>query len=163
MLSEASLRWAASLPDHLVRHEARFVHGCPPRAVNLYLFQVPDHALPTVFSRYPEQVCFVGHTHELELVSLARNTARRLRLEEGTTALDPRARHIVNAGSVGQPRDGDSHAKYLIWDTRAMEIEVRFVEYDVASTVTSIRNKGLPERDAARLAALDRRRRGGDG
>lgn len=37
--------------------------------------------------------------------------------------------YIINAGSVGEPRDGDGRAKYVIWDNRARCLHVRFVPY----------------------------------
>jgi diadenosine tetraphosphatase ApaH/serine/threonine PP2A family protein phosphatase len=63
----------------------------------------------------------------------------------------PDKKYIINCGSVGQPRDGDSRAKYLIWDREARQAEVRFVEYDNKKTMKKIRDRGFPEIYAARL------------
>ena len=52
---------------------------------------------------------------------------------------------------MGQPRDGNNNAKYLLWDTERGEVEVRFVPYDIASTVAKIRERGFPEYYATRL------------
>jgi hypothetical protein len=52
---------------------------------------------------------------------------------------------------VGQPRDGNNNAKYLLWDTRKNTVDVRFVPYDIAVTVDKIRRRGFPDFYATRL------------
>ena len=66
--------------------------------------------------------------------------------------LDAARRMIINPGSVGQPRDGDPRASYLIYDDNAALIHHRRTEYDIAAAQTGIRAAGLPETLAARLA-----------
>ena len=62
-------------------------------------------------------------------------------------------RLFINVGSVGQPRDGDPRASYVIYDTGSRTIRFRRLEYDVAAAQARIRAAGLPERLAARLEA----------
>jgi diadenosine tetraphosphatase ApaH/serine/threonine PP2A family protein phosphatase len=69
----------------------------------------------------------------------------------GITRLKGQSRFIVNVGSVGQPRDGDNRAKYVIWDTDQDVIEVRFIRYDIEKVVKKILAAGLPEVHANRL------------
>ena len=59
-------------------------------------------------------------------------------------------RAIINPGSVGQPRDGDPRASYIIYDSD-LGFEFRRVEYDVASTQRKMTELGLSPRMAARL------------
>ncbi|MDE3229988.1 MAG: metallophosphoesterase family protein [Chloroflexota bacterium] len=59
-------------------------------------------------------------------------------------------RAIINPGSVGQPRDGDPRASYVIFDSD-LGFEFRRVEYDVASTQRKMSEQGLSPRMAARL------------
>ncbi len=59
-------------------------------------------------------------------------------------------RAIINPGSVGQPRDGDPRASYIIFDTE-LGFEFRRVEYDVATTQRKMTELGLSPRMAARL------------
>ena len=58
----------------------------------------------------------------------------------------------MNVGSVGQPRDGDPRAAYVLYDPLARTIRFRRVEYDVAAAQAKVREAGLPERLADRLA-----------
>jgi diadenosine tetraphosphatase ApaH/serine/threonine PP2A family protein phosphatase len=59
---------------------------------------------------------------------------------------------ILNPGSVGQPRDRDPRAAFAIYDTVARTWEPRRVEYNVAEVQKRIREAGLPEKHALRIA-----------
>ena len=52
---------------------------------------------------------------------------------------------------MGQPRDGNNNAKYLLWDTDGDTVDVRFVPYDISATVAKIRERGFPEFYGSRL------------
>jgi diadenosine tetraphosphatase ApaH/serine/threonine PP2A family protein phosphatase len=67
------------------------------------------------------------------------------------TPLGP-GRRLLNPGSVGQPRDGDPRAAWLLLDFGAGNASFRRVEYDVARTQEEIRERGLPDALAQRLA-----------
>jgi len=62
-----------------------------------------------------------------------------------------RSGRIINIGSVGQPRDSNNNAKYVIWDSAQDTLEVRFIPYDVAAVVKKIKAAGLPKEHAERL------------
>ncbi len=94
------------------------------------------------------QVCFFGHTHVP--VAFMRDTAVR----GGTYSkfkVDAAKKYFVNVGAVGQPRDNNPRAAYVIYDTEAGTIELRRLDYDIATTQRKIREAGLPERLAERL------------
>ena len=61
-------------------------------------------------------------------------------------------RYLLNPGSVGQPRDGDPRAAYLVLDLEARRALFRRVPYPIERTQQEIRDQGLPETLAARLA-----------
>jgi diadenosine tetraphosphatase ApaH/serine/threonine PP2A family protein phosphatase len=151
MLSEEDLRYAGSLPNCRVEDGARLVHGFPPDSPLIYLFQVPEEKMIRRLERLQESVCFVGHTHDLEIVSFDGKTVSLSRLQEGTHTLDPDRKYIVNIGSVGQPRDGDNRAKYAIWTPDRQTVEIRFVAYDIEATARKILKAGLPRAHAMRL------------
>lgn len=149
LLSAESREFIAALPRFLLLEGARFVHGFPPESVNTYLFQVEDFRVEDWFVR-GEGLAFVGHTHELMLVCRNGSVIERRELGPGVFDLDA-AGCIVNAGSVGQPRDGNNNAKYLLWDTVSGTVDVRFVPYDIETTVDKIRERGFPSYYGSRL------------
>ncbi|MCF8031843.1 MAG: metallophosphatase family protein [Desulfarculaceae bacterium] len=152
MLSQESLAWLAGLPLFLVLGSCRLVHGAPPASVTKYYFELGRAEIVQRMNRIPEPWCLVGHTHELAMARIDQEGhVERLGLEEGRHALQEDARYLINTGAVGQPRDGDPRAKYVIVDDQAGDIEVRCVKYDVQATVDKILDKGLPEFNARRL------------
>lgn len=96
-------------------------------------------------------LCFVGHTHVLTLYTHDGTRMQERVLREGRTELPAGQRFIINAGSVGQPRDGDNRAKYLIWEPDERWIEVRCLRYDIAKTAARIIERGFPAFNAERL------------
>jgi diadenosine tetraphosphatase ApaH/serine/threonine PP2A family protein phosphatase len=135
----------------MVRHGCRCVHGYPPDSVTAYLFQVSDRELVRSLRGATEAVCFVGHTHDLAIIGLGSEGLLRLPLGPGLTPLVGAPRWIINVGSVGQPRDGNNKAKYVIWDPGQKTIEVRFVAYNIAVTAGKVTERGFPEWCGRRL------------
>jgi len=77
---------------------------------------------------------------------------RRDRLETCEQSLEKDARYLINPGSVGQPRDGDRRAGFALYDSGASAVTFYRVPYDFERAQRRIRDAGLPERLAARLA-----------
>jgi diadenosine tetraphosphatase ApaH/serine/threonine PP2A family protein phosphatase len=129
----------------------RMVHATPehPSEWN-YLLSVPE--AKRNFEFFTEDFCFVGHSHipavfcrrpdgEVELCDL-----------EGVTA-EPDCRYIINVGSVGQPRDGNPHACYLVADTIRNNFAHRRVPYDVETAQDKMKKAQLPNYLITRLAS----------
>ena len=150
-LSKASVQYICQLPPSLVSHGCRFVHGFPPRSINTYLFQISEEALLDTLTKMKQKICFIGHTHLLKLIRFDGESVIEKPLKEGVTDIDSDQRYIFNIGSVGQPRDGNNKAKYVIWDTDKNRLELNCIPYDVASVAERIIAKGLPEVHARRL------------
>lgn len=151
MLSLPSRAFVSRLPGALVLHGCQFVHGFPPRSIATYLFQVSPQRILNVFRRLTVPLCFIGHTHNLERLEYDGQDVSRNPLAAGSIPLSLEHRHILNIGAVGQPRDGDNSAKYVIWDSLEKILTVRYVPYDIASVVRKIKAAGLPESHADRL------------
>jgi diadenosine tetraphosphatase ApaH/serine/threonine PP2A family protein phosphatase len=151
MLSELSLRFIAELEPYRVDHKCRFVHGFPPDSSLIYFFQVSDTHKKEVLDEMPERLCFVGHTHALEIVEYNGEDLEYSDLSEGLVPLEADKQYIINIGSVGQPRDGNNKSKYAIWDSAKNIVEVKFIAYDIATVVQKIKAAGLPENHAQRL------------
>lgn len=101
------------------------------------------------FSYQFTQVCFHGHTHVprvyMKSDKVQEVAAEQVQIEDG-------AKYFINAGSVGQPRDGDWRAAYVIYDLEKRQVTIRRVEYDIATTQKKILDAGLPEMLAHRIA-----------
>jgi diadenosine tetraphosphatase ApaH/serine/threonine PP2A family protein phosphatase len=95
----------------------------------------------------------VGHSHvPLAIVQTDGSVLAGGLAPEGTEAELGTGRFLINPGSVGQPRDGDPRAAWLLLDFEARRAFFRRVEYPVESTQEEIRERGLPDALAERLA-----------
>ncbi len=101
------------------------------------------------FDLMDRAVCFVGHTHVAGV--FVEENHRVSDFSFSNLKVEKNRRYIVNLGSVGQPRDGDSRAYYCIFDTKTKMISIKRVDYDVTETQRRILNAGLPEFLASRL------------
>ncbi len=100
------------------------------------------------FNYQNTSVCFHGHTH-VPVVFERQTSVTRNGFSTYTTSLGKKC--FVNTGSVGQPRDGDTRASYIIYEPKERLIELRRVSYDIESTQRKIIEAGLPDRLAKRL------------
>ncbi|MBA4149903.1 MAG: metallophosphoesterase family protein [Verrucomicrobia bacterium] len=101
------------------------------------------------FTYQNTSVCFFGHTHVP--VAFIRDSVVR----GGTYSkfkVEPGRKYFVNVGSIGQPRDGNPKAAYVVYDMTDGTIELRRLDYDIAAAQAKIRAAGLPERLAERLS-----------
>lgn len=151
LLAPGTVEFLGTLPATLVRAGCLCVHGCPPASITTYLFTVPRSELVELMPALQQPICFVGHTHDLEVIDFDGQLVHIERLRQGFLPLQQDHRYIVNVGSVGQPRDGDHHAKYVIWDSCLGQLEVRFIAYDISATAQKIHQLGFPEINARRL------------
>ncbi len=101
------------------------------------------------FNYQSTALCFYGHTH-VPIAFEKYNGIRSGRYHKVNVTMG--RKYFINVGSVGQPRDGDPRAAYVIYDMINNEIELRRLEYDVQTTQQKILDAGLPGRVAARLA-----------
>lgn len=151
-LSEKSKAHIRTMKRYRVEEGCRFVHGFPPKSPILYLFQASERKVKRVLDRrIGERLCFVGHTHELQMVGYDGCSLFYEFLFQGNLRLQSHYRYIISAGSVGQPRDGNNRAKYVIWDSETDVLEVRYVAYDIEKVVRKIKKAGYPDYFGERL------------
>ncbi|MDD5350128.1 MAG: metallophosphoesterase family protein, partial [Chthoniobacteraceae bacterium] len=94
-------------------------------------------------------LCFYGHTHSSR-VYLRDTAVHSLPLD--VLQIEPGKKYFINVGSVGQPRDGDWHAAYCVYNTDLGTVELRRLEYDINTAQDKVVDAGLPQRLADRLA-----------
>jgi predicted phosphodiesterase len=152
LLSPVSLVWLKALPAFHLCCDARFVHGCPPQSVTVYLHAPTETRLRRLFASYPERICFAGHTHDLGFYQQDDTAITSSEWQVEQRRLDPGTRYLFLPGSVGQPRDALSrYAKYMLWDQEAATLEVRALAYDVQTTIRLLGERGFPVTNAKRL------------
>jgi putative phosphoesterase len=139
LLNLTQLRWLERLQKGLDTNiegvKVSAYHGSPDRPIWEYVF--PSEAklrAAEFFETTGADLLILGHTH-IPFVY----------------RLDYRV--LLNPGSVGQPRDGDPRASYILVDIAEGRIEVthRRVEYDIESVASRIHRLGIPEILAVRL------------
>jgi predicted phosphodiesterase len=129
------------------------VHGSP--------YDEDEYVLATgeagqAFTYLESRLAFFGHTHvqggfiwnHSRVETIGRVSALSGR---ETLGVDPECAYLINPGSVGQPRDGDPRAAYVIYDSDSHEVTYCRTAYDVEVTQKKIRDAGLPPILADRL------------
>ncbi|MEO5719200.1 MAG: metallophosphoesterase family protein [Chthoniobacterales bacterium] len=101
------------------------------------------------FTYQHTSLCFFGHTH-WPTAFVREDNVRRIAV--GQIILSAGKRYFINPGSIGQPRDRDWRAAYCILHTDRQVVEERRVKYDFETAQRKIREAGLPDRLADRLA-----------
>ena len=159
-LGEDRLTWLARLQfQRIVRSSFTIVHSSldQPKAWN-YIINANDAR--GNFTRQFSPLCFHGHTHVPKVFLWNGHTAMEQEFayelsQYGVVDVPLRSgtKYFVNAGSVGQPRDGDPRACYVIYDSDTATLTFKRVEYDVAAAQDAIYQAGLPPYLADRLAA----------
>jgi putative phosphoesterase len=128
---------ARQVPLQLGDLRVALVHGSP-RRINEYLFEDrPDSSLERLLDMVEADVLVCGHTH-LPYHKIL-----------------PSGRHVVNAGSVGKPKDGDPRAGYVILAANGRDLNATFirVEYDVERAARAIEASEMPHEYAGMLRA----------
>lgn len=126
-------------------------HGAPFDEDH-YIFDTSDAHLALMSARHA--LCLFGHTH-LPAVFRQVDDVMYGGAPEGEEMLVPMqrgGRYLINAGSIGQPRDGDPRAAYGVLDDEARELTLFRVRYAVDKAQARILAAGLPTSLANRLA-----------
>ncbi len=98
------------------------------------------------------RVCFFGHTHvQTAWISDPRGKVFALEHSNGELHLESDHRYLVNPGSVGQPRQRDNRAHYLLFDSEREVVAFRAVPYDIKTAQDKILKAKLPQYLALRL------------
>ncbi len=93
------------------------------------------------FEHFKEKICLIGHSH-LPFIMERSPSGEITAYKDGAELDKAGCRYIINAGSVGQPRDGDPRACYLLLS--GMRAEFVRVPYDIGATQQKMRAAGLP-------------------
>jgi diadenosine tetraphosphatase ApaH/serine/threonine PP2A family protein phosphatase len=126
-------------------------HASPRDPVWEYILS--EGAVRDALERTTADLVLVGHSHIPIALQLSNGGALAGGLAKGGSELELTAgRYLLNPGSVGQPRDGDPRAAYLVIDLESRHAHFRRIPYNVEQTQAEIRERGLPDTLAERLA-----------
>ena len=164
-LTPANLEWLRNVPSGPLQPEhpanpgqtdVTCAHGSPLNE-DQYILNMRDAWAP--LQQMTTAITFFGHTHvqggfsqkdhdwhEVKPRYASHDDAQFWILE-----IPPGTRHLINPGSIGQPRDCDWRAAFAIYDSEASTITYHRVPYDLTAAQGRILMAGLPERLAARL------------
>jgi diadenosine tetraphosphatase ApaH/serine/threonine PP2A family protein phosphatase len=154
-LSPENLDYLRELPAGPLRVDGfQLIHGSPLDE-DEYVISATDAR--NVFDYLETWVSFFGHTHLQSGYARANGYFQIMRPLDPFQAevrhrLDRDGIYLINAGSVGQPRDGDPRAAFALFDSDAREVVHRRVPYDHAATKRKIDKAGLPDILGTRLA-----------
>jgi predicted phosphodiesterase len=148
-ITPATVEWLSALPERRTVEGCEQVHGSPREPMWEYITSAGVAGANLALQA--SQIGLHGHTH----VPLAwveddgRVTLVRAQRDSPLELAGRRA--LVNPGSVGQPRDGEPDASYLILDPRAGIVSWHRVAYDIAAVQRAMGEVGLPASLSARL------------
>jgi predicted phosphodiesterase len=159
--AEAAASWTRTVLDESARAYLTALRSCAERlGVGLFHASPRDpvweyvltwEAARDAIRDSDRAVTLVGHSHVP--LAIVDGSGRIGGHAAGGTQIDlSTGRWLLNPGSVGQPRDGDPNAAWLLLDLGARRASFRRVPYDVARTQAEIRDRGLPDALAERLA-----------
>ncbi|HEY1050719.1 MAG TPA: metallophosphoesterase family protein [Prosthecobacter sp.] len=149
-LSPAQRQWLAALPLTAQGEGYELVHASLPRPEE-WGYVLEPSAAARHFAYQRAQICFIGHSHQPQMFVEEKGEA----LMVSITSLEsvwPGRKNLVNVGSVGQPRDKDERACYVVYRRAEQDVCWRRVSYDMSAAQKAILAAGLPARFAHRLA-----------
>ena len=149
-LTREQSNYVGGLPLLLEIDEFTLAHGSPRDPVWEYL--ITEDAAIACFTHIDTYWCLVGHTHVPFLCIPRPDGAAFMAFPEGRAVKLDEEALIVNPGSVGQPRDNDARASYVLYDDSTQTIAHHRVQYDILATQDKMRRHGLPDYLIDRLA-----------
>ncbi len=101
------------------------------------------------FAHQSKPLCFIGHSHQPKMFVEGEDRALDITSLE---SVRPDRKQVVNVGSVGQPRDKDQRACYVVYRRAEKDVWWRRIPYDIAAAQNAILDAGLPGKHAHRLS-----------
>ncbi len=150
-LSQTDVDYLGSLPIFIREGDFTLVHGSPREPMWEYL--ISTSLAKENFAYFKSQFCLVGHSHvPLVFSHNESGTGSSSQFLTNMGLALGKDRLIINPGGVGQPRDDDPRAAYVIYDSETNLIKLYRVPYDIRSTQDKMIRHGLPIRLVTRLS-----------
>jgi len=144
------IAWLNGL-SYEVRHpQFLLVHGAP---VNYFEYILDKGSAGRAFERTDAPLVFIGHTHIAEYYALEADgsISHKHMQQGGKLQIEPGKRYIIDVGSVGQPRDLNPEASFVMYDDEQQTVEWIRYDYPIEAVQQKIHDVHLPDALAARL------------
>ncbi len=143
VLTDESRAFLLGLDYKLAGSSFIAVHGSLTDPIDQYVKTVSDY-IPSM-KKQDRRILFTGHTHQPLYFRATSGVVdfgvfipgKKVEILEGS-------KYLINVGSVGQPRDGDSRSACVVYDTEKMTAELHRLEYDIKSVQSDMEKAGLP-------------------
>jgi len=147
-ISKEEINYLSNLDLVYCEEDFCLVHGTLNKPEYFdYLFELSDAR--NTFDHMDVSLCFVGHTHYPVIFIKDRMKAAYSKVND--IHIESGKQYIVNVGSVGQPRDGDSRGCLCVYDSDKKTVQIKRFEYDIKSAQAKILKAKLPTLLATRL------------
>jgi len=150
VLDQDNIAYLSSLPLIATHDQDIFVHGSPYKPEEWYYITMEYSAI-YAFTSFHEKRCFIGHSHIPQIFEEHANKRISILMDTRMVLAEDR-RYLINVGSVGQSRDGDSRASYGIMDLNKKEYHLIRIDYDYGKTQERMKMNSLPDYLINRLA-----------
>ena len=145
-----AMKQLLALPLVIEKEGMMLVHASPYRP-ETFTYVHNDEDAKASFKCQSAVVAFHGHTHRPAIWEMNKRNFRHTTPGNDPINLYRGSRYLVNVGSVGQPRDDDPRACYLIYDPDRQVVWYRRVAYDIEAAQRRFQEAGLVSRNADRL------------
>ncbi len=150
-LSREQRDWLAGLPLTLTDEQCEFVHGTLD-SPSEWFYAVGPEDIALHFAAQICPICFCGHTHDPMFWHSNGAGKLSVRYGQGRISIPSEGKTLINVGSVGQPRDGNRDACYVVYNPQARWVEFHRVPYNISKAMRKIIKAGLPHFSADRLS-----------
>lgn len=142
-LTDANKAYLKTLSPSAMAGNVQLAHSTPVAPEEWrYILTIQD-AMDN-YSALKKNLCFVGHSHQPVIMEYV-DASNLVPIRDLYKTLEVNRKYLINVGSVGQPRDSNRDACYLVYDEKERNVEYRRVEYDFTKTQKKMTKLKLPE------------------
>jgi len=148
MLTPEQRAWLGALPLTWQGKDYKVVHASLHQPEQ-WGYVLEPSAAALHFAHQLKPLCFIGHSHQPKMFVEGEDRALDITSLE---SVRPNRKQVVNVGAVGQPRDKDERACYVVYRRAEQDVWWRRIPYDIPAAQQAIMGAGLPGKYAHRLS-----------
>ncbi|MDH5433007.1 MAG: metallophosphoesterase family protein [Gammaproteobacteria bacterium] len=145
-INDKDREWLSNLPPVIKKPEYWCIHGAPvdPTFFNAYVYHMTYERNLDFMQEHSIPLCFHGHTHMPKVYVRGKGDVDDI-LEQESMSLVNAFHRLICPGSIGQPRNGNPKAQYVIWDGDTQDLIYRTVEYDTQIVLDDMLKADFPQ------------------